>query len=695
MKLAMADQQNQPNGPPERSFRKDFLASIVVFLVALPLCMGIAIASGTPIATGLITGIVGGIVVGTLSGVPLQASGPAAGLTVLVYEIVQRFGLEMLGLVVLIAGALQIAAGALRLGQWFRAVSPAVIKGMLAGIGVLIFASQFHVMVDDRPKESGIENLLSIPEAIAKGVQIPHLHSQEVRSFRAEMLRTVGELHRRQVALQERLAEHTEREASGSGTGGLKIEHPELYAQEQQELTADLAEVVDTLCKFETELGDGKRSERICTSAEEALAKSRAAVKDLKDQGLNDLALKAQNEAAQSLNALLGSLKNHGLAAEIGLLTIIVIVLWQSFAPKPVRLIPGPLAAITLATLVAATLVLPVLYVEVPDRLWEEIHIPTMAVLRNAPWWDLFLSGAMIAVVASAATLLTATALDQMHSGPRARYDKELFAQGVGNMICGLFGALPITGVIVRSSANVQAGATTRCSTIMHGMWLLLFVVVLTPLLRMIPTSSLAAMLVFTGYKLFDVKSIKQLREYGWGEVAIYVVTVAAIVVTDLLTGVLVGVALAAIKLLYGFSHLNVRLTTEPDKRVATLELEGAATFIRLPKLAARLEEVPPNAELHVMFEHLGYIDHACLDLLMNWARQHESTGGKMVIDWESLHANFRRPPRGSRDPGRKLRGTTGSGPSGSSDGDSSTPAASNAEQEVAAEEPARDNRGA
>ena len=191
------------------STRQDVLASAVVFLVALPLCMGIAIASGVPVAAGLITGIVGGIVVGLLAGCPLQVSGPAAGLTVIVFEIVQRFGLGMLGAVVLIAGLIQIIASILKLGQWFRAVSPAVIKGMLAGIGVLIFASQFHVMVDDKPKGSGIQNLITIPQAIWKGVALPEFNSREVRQFRTEMLRTVGELHRRQAALCERVAEQT------------------------------------------------------------------------------------------------------------------------------------------------------------------------------------------------------------------------------------------------------------------------------------------------------------------------------------------------------------------------------------------------------------------------------------------------------------------------------------------------------
>ncbi|MBX7167459.1 MAG: SulP family inorganic anion transporter, partial [Pirellulales bacterium] len=153
--------------------RADILASIVVFLVALPLCMGIAIASGVPVAAGLITGIVGGLVVAPLAGSPLQVSGPAAGLTIVVYQIVGELGLPVLGTVVAVAGALQVLAAALRLGQWFRAVSPAVIHGMLSGIGILIFASQFHVMVDDRPRESGWENLFTLPSALQKGLPLP------------------------------------------------------------------------------------------------------------------------------------------------------------------------------------------------------------------------------------------------------------------------------------------------------------------------------------------------------------------------------------------------------------------------------------------------------------------------------------------------------------------------------------------
>src|SRR5688572_31593964 len=144
-------------------FVRDFTASIVVFLVAMPLCMGIAIASGVAPEKGLITGIIGGIVVGALAGSPLQVSGPAAGLAVIVFELVRQYGVVALGPIMLLAGTIQFIAGAARLGGWFRAISPAVVHGMLAGIGILIFIGQFHVLFDDLPKPSGVENLLAIP----------------------------------------------------------------------------------------------------------------------------------------------------------------------------------------------------------------------------------------------------------------------------------------------------------------------------------------------------------------------------------------------------------------------------------------------------------------------------------------------------------------------------------------------------
>lgn len=543
----MTHQPAPPGGGP--TWPRDLLASIVVFLVALPLCMGVAIASGVPPVLGLITGVIGGLLVGMISGSPLQVSGPAAGLTVLVLDVVNRNRLEyarkvaltlgeevnqdrlaelaatpealahavsVLGIIVLIAGMLQLAAGLLKLGQWFRAVSPAVIHGMLAGIGMLIFASQFHVMVDDTPKGNGLQNLLHIPQAVIKGL-VPN--------------------------------------------------------------------------------GD--------------------------------------NPA-------------HLWAARVGILTIGVILLWKAFAPKRLKIIPAPLLAVVAGAAFSQALGLNIAHIDLP-ALSDAFRWPDVSLLITGIDSHVLTNGIAIGLIASAETLLCATAVDKMHSGPRTRYDRELAAQGVGNIICGLLGALPMTGVIVRSSANVEAGARTRLSTILHGLWLLLAVAFFGFVLEMVPKSALAAILVFTGYKLMDPKAARELWRYSKSEAAIYAITFGTIVATDLLTGVITGVVLSAVKLLYTFSHLAIRLEEDPAGRRTVMHLDGAATFIRLPKLAAALEKVPATTELHVHMEQLSYIDHACLDLLMNWEKQHEATGGSLVIDWDSLTARFHSPSNSSR----------------------------------------------
>ncbi len=634
--------------------KQDFLASIVVFLVALPLCMGIAIASGAPVATGLITGIVGGLIVGVLSGAPLQVSGPAAGLTVIVYQIIQDHGLESLGITVLVAGLLQLVAGLLKYGRWFRAVSPAVVYGMLAGIGVLIFASQTHVMVDDSPKGSGLDNLLSIPSAIAKGLPIPPIPTDsddlEQMTKERDFLQKYGDLHEKQVQIRERAAEKIPHDQSTSTDAPT--------APEPATSTADFesiaAEQTALKLEFEKLTADPELTKVVSSAANpKALQKSIDQVPGILEDA--ESALRAgdtkkitetQIKAQQRLETLLSLMMNHDWAAKIGLLTIVLLVAWSAIPIKKLRLVPAPLFAIVLVTALATILKIPVLYVEVPENLWSEVHFPSWVVINSTPWTVFLGSGIVLAVVASAETLLCATAVDQMQSHTRTAYNKELVAQGVGNIVCGFLGALPMTGVIVRSSANVNAGGRTRLSTILHGLWLLIFVSFLAVVLRWIPTAALAAILVYTGYKLVNIQAIKNLRKYGWGEVAIYFATLGTIVCTDLLTGVITGIVLAAMKLLHSFSHLETDLDINTAEKTARLKLEGAATFIRLPALAAALERVPRGFELHVDFEQLHQIDHACLDLLMNWAKQHEGTGGSLTIDWNSLQTGRRANPR-------------------------------------------------
>lgn len=486
---------------------KDFMASIVVFLVALPLCMGIAVASGVPPALGLITGIVGGLIVGLIAGSPLQVSGPAAGLTVLVWEMVNQHGLGMLGTVVLLAGALQMALGLLKAGQWFRAISPAVIQGMLAGIGVLIIASQVHVMVDDGPKGSGWRNLLSIPEAVWKGV----------------------------VPL------------------------------------------------------DGS---------------------------------------------------SHHLAAMIGVAAMVVMFAW-SYVPKRLTIVPAPLVAVIVVTIIAAAFQLPIKHVQVASNLFGEMFFPTGATLARLLEPSVLGSALALCLIASAETLLCATAVDRIHQGPRTQYNRELFAQGVGNSICGLLGALPMTGVIVRSSANVEAGARTRLSAILHGLWILSLVVLAPGVLNLIPTTALAAILVYTGFKLVSPKAIRELLPYGKLEVGIYLATIVGIVATNLLVGVLIGLGLALLKLLYTFAHLEVRLHDEPATSTTTVILRGSATFIKLPRLAAALEAIPTGGNVKLDISGLNYIDHACLDLIANWRKQYVARNGHVELPWDDLRRRY------------------------------------------------------
>jgi MFS superfamily sulfate permease-like transporter len=367
----------------------------------------------------------------------------------------------------------------------------------------------------------------------------------------------------------------------------------------------------------------------------------------LKEQNVSGVR-ESQAEADRRILAVKDRLKNHDLAAKVGLLTIVVILLWQLAIPKAWQIVPAPLVAVVIATLAAVVFVLPVLYVEVPPRLLDDLHFPSLMVLLEGDWAALIQGAVVVAIVASAETLLCATAVDQLHQGKRAKYNRELCAQGTGNMVCGLFGALPMTGVIVRSATNVQAGARSRWSAVMHGLWLLVFVVFLSELIRQIPVAALAAMLVYTGYKLVDVKSIHKLAEYGKGEVLIYFATVGTIVATDLLTGVLTGIALSAGKLLVRVSRLRIDVTEE-DQTHITVRLHGTATFLQLPILAEKLENVPRRKSVHIVEEHLVFIDHACLDLILSWSNQYEKSGGEVVLDVDELHTKYHEP--GSNGP--------------------------------------------
>ncbi len=201
-----------------------------------------------------------------------------------------------------------------------------------------------------------------------------------------------------------------------------------------------------------------------------------------------------------------------------------------------------------------------------------------------------------------------------------------------------------MTGVIVRSSVNVEAGGKTRLSAILHGVWLLVLVVAAPGLLRLIPISSLAAILVVTGIKLIEIEHIRKLKYYGKAHLALFFATFIVIVTSDLLTGVLIGIGLTAVTLIYKVSRLDIHIQRGENNRRSDIYLEGAATFIRLPKLADALEQVPPKTELHVHLDKLAYIDHSSMDLLSSWAKQQEQMGSTVIMQWDGLEERFRKP---------------------------------------------------
>src|SRR5262245_36542170 len=197
-------------------------------------------------------------------------------------------------------------------------------------------------------------------------------------------------------------------------------------------------------------------------------------------------------------------------------------------------------------------------YVSLPDNLFGAIQLPAAASFLRAFQPEFLLAAVTLAFVASAETLLSATAVDQMHDGPRTNYDKEMRSQGIGNILAGLAGGLPMTGVIVRSATTVSAGAKTRLQAILPVMWRLVPGAAAPGVLRLVPTASLAAVLVYTGFKLVNVRNIQRLLQYGGIPVAIYAVTVIVIVVEDLLTGIVCGLVLSLASIVYSMTHLTI-----------------------------------------------------------------------------------------------------------------------------------------
>ncbi|WP_369597560.1 SulP family inorganic anion transporter [Rhodococcus sp. 14-2470-1b] len=478
----------------------DVPASLVVFLVAVPLSIGIAVASGAPVMAGLIAAVIGGILAGALGGSPLQVSGPAAGLTVVVAELVNQFGWAVTCLITVGAGAVQILLGLSRIARHALAISPVVVHAMLAGIGVTIALQQIHVLLGGESESSAVENLLAIPTSVADG------------------------------------------------------QWPSIL---------------------------------------------------------------------------------------VGGVVIALMLLWPRL-PGAVAKVPGALVAVVAATGLSVVLDLNVERIDLPGNLIEALSLPA---LPEGQWAGVATGVLTIALIASVESLLSAVAVDKMHTGPRTNFDRELLGQGAANMVSGAAGGLPVTGVIVRSSTNVKAGAKSRASAILHGLWILVFSVLFISVVELVPFAALAGLLVMIGVQLIKLADIRIARKTG--DIAVYAVTVLGVVALNLLEGVLIGLALAIFLVLRRvvWAHVHADETVDGSWRV---HMQGSLSFLSLPRLTHVLSSVPSGSKVNMELA-VDFLDHAVHEHLHEWVRQHELGGGTVQIEENgsaSLAAAAEAPPK-------------------------------------------------
>ncbi|WP_017605282.1 SulP family inorganic anion transporter [Nocardiopsis alkaliphila] len=466
----------------------DVGASLVVFLVAVPLSLGIAVASGAPLIAGIVAAVVGGIVAGLVGGSVVQVSGPAAGLTIIVADLIMTYGWRVTCLITLLAGLVQLTLGAFRVARAALAVSPAVAHGMLAGVGVTIALAQLHVVLGGAPQSSALANVTDLPEQIAH---------------------------------------------------------------------------------------------------------------------------------------------NHTPAVAVGVITVAIMFGWNRLPTiggvRP-GMIPAALVAVGTATIIATLSRWEVETVALPDSLAQAWNGPMLP--ESGQWHGIALAVVAVAMVASVESLLAAIAVDRLHSGRRVQLNRELCGQGAANTVSGALGGLPIAGVIVRSTTNVRAGARSPLSTILHGVWILLFVAFFAHVVELIPMPALAALLVFIGVQMVSLAHLRDLRRHH--EAGVYLVTLFSVVFLGLLEGVCVGFALAMIVSLRRLTKLTVR-TEERDGRVH-VTVHGSLTFLGVPRLAHVLRTVPAGAQVDLDL-HVDFMDHAAFESIHAWRVDHERTGGSVDID--------------------------------------------------------------
>lgn len=480
-------------------FRHDLPAGLAVFLVALPLCLGIPLVSGAPLHTGILSGIIGGMLVSLLSGSALGVSGPAAGLSTLVSAALLSLGdFRLFLLSVMIAGLFQLLLGLVRAGGIANYFPSSVIKGMLAAIGILLIVKQIPLALGyDKPDfwTSGFLQLFT---------------SSDVKSN------------------LQNLKQHI--------TTGTVI---------------------------------------------------------------------------------------------ISAVSLLILIGWQRPAFKKWRRVPAPLAVVLAGvglqlafrewvphwTLREQQLV------HIPDRVFESLQFPDYSRLfESAEIWK---NGLLIGLLASLETLLCVEAVDKLDRHNRSTpVNRELMAQGIGNLTCGALGALPMTAVVVRGAANADAGARTRMASFTHGVFLLLTVLLIPGVLSLIPYASLAAILLMTGYNLAKPKLFRHLYRLGWKQFLPFLITIGFILATDLLIGVTIGLLVSVYFIVQNNFRLEfqVRHHRQHETNFYEIKLHLNVTFLNKVELRETLDKIPDYSVLTINGENSRFIDHDILEIISEFA---------------------------------------------------------------------------
>jgi MFS superfamily sulfate permease-like transporter len=480
----------------------DLPAGLSVFLVALPLCLGIALASGAPLYSGILSGVIGGIVVSVISGSQLAVSGPAAGLsTVVAASIISLGGFHVFLLAVIVAGLFQIFLGVLRLGSIANYFPSAVIKGMLAAIGILLISKE-------------------IPFAL--GYDKPDFWH----------------------------------------TGFLQLFSYSNFKEHFKDFTVHTARITIL----------------------------------------------------------------------ITLVSLAAMSFLQRSKNKKLKIIPAPLVVVLLGILINYvyiqlnfTSLKPTQLVNIPSNIFKEISFPDFSqFFSNTEIWK---DGAIIGLLATLETLLCIEAIDKLDQHNRiSPVNRELVAQGVGNIACGLLGAIPITAVIVRGAANVDAGARTKLSAFTHGLFLLLAVAAIPFALNKIPNAALAAILLVTGYNLTKPKLYRNMWQLGPKQFLPFILTIVVILATDLLIGVSIGLLLSTFFIIRNNfkAEYNIIKTVKEGRETYLIRLNSNVTFLNKVKLRDALEDIPDNSSLIIDGKHCNFIDYDILEIISEYDHKAE-----------------------------------------------------------------------